>query len=117
MKTTKLLNRPATLSLEFLDFCDTRNPTGALIIIYWAVLLSRETYAWWLDGWLPRLIRGCEELLVSKPELVQWLAWPVEMSKRCSEDKSVNLCSTQASPTVLTPADGAMSVDTTPLTT
>ena len=31
-------------------------------------MLVRHKPDWWLDGWLPRLIRACEELFADAPE-------------------------------------------------
>ncbi|KAF1932128.1 uncharacterized protein M421DRAFT_285105 [Didymella exigua CBS 183.55] len=101
----------ALLTNEFLDLCHTRNHVSALIIVYWAVLLDRNTHAWWLRGWLLRLIRACEELFAPTPELLKWLDWPMEMSKY-QPDRLATLCTTRPSPMVLTPTAGTTSIDT-----
>jgi hypothetical protein len=106
-----MLYRSALLSNEFLDLCHARNRIVALTIVYWAVLLDRNSRAWWLKGWLLRLVRACEELFESTPELNKWLDWPIEMSKH-QPDRLATLSSTRASPMVLTPAAG-----TTPIVT
>lgn len=105
--------RPAILSNGFLDLCQARNRVGALTIVYWAVLLDRNTHAWWWRGWLLRLIRACEQLFAPTPELIKWLEWPIEMSKH-QPDRLVSLSSTRASPMELTPAAGTTPIDTPP---
>lgn len=106
-----MLCRSALLSNDFLDLCHARNRVGALTIVYWAVLLDRNTHVWWLRGWLLRLVRACEELFASTPELIKRLEWPIEMSKH-QPDWLVTLSSTHASPMVLTPAAGTTSTET-----
>lgn len=107
------LCRSAVLSNEFLDLCHTRNRVGVLTIVYWAVLLGRDTHAWWLRGWLLRLVRACEELFASTPELIKWLDWPIRMSKH-PQDRLATLSSTRASPMVITPAAGTTPIETPP---
>lgn len=108
-----MLCRSAVLSNEFLDLCHTRNHVVALTIVYWAVLLDRNIHAWWLRGWLLRLIRACEELFASTPELIKWLDWPIAMSTH-QPDRLATLSSTRASPMVLTPAAGTTPIETPP---
>ncbi|KAF2627893.1 hypothetical protein BU25DRAFT_46104 [Macroventuria anomochaeta] len=108
-----IMTWPALLSTEFLDLCQARNHVGVLIITYWAVLLARNTGAWWLNGWLVRLIHACEELLAPIPELMKWLDWPIEMSKH-RPARLATLCSTRPSPMELTHADGTTPVNTPP---
>ncbi|KAF9699544.1 hypothetical protein EKO04_002509 [Ascochyta lentis] len=103
----------ANLSTEFLDVCHAGNLVGALIIVYWAVLLGRNTAAWWLNGWPERLIHACEKLMTPTPELMKYLEWPIEMSKRRS-DRLAALCSVRPSSAVLTPADAITPVKTPP---
>ena len=100
------------IQTEFIDLCHTGHHVAALIVVYWAVLLVRHKPAWWLDGWLPRLIRACEELFADAPELKVWLEWPVEISNQSAEPPA--LCSTQASPAVRTPVERASSVVLSP---
>ncbi|KAG9203561.1 hypothetical protein G6514_002579 [Epicoccum nigrum] len=99
-----IMTWPAVIQTEFIDLCHTGHHVGALIVVYWAVLLIRHRPAWWLDGWLLRLIRACEELFAEAPELKTWLEWPIEISSQGSEPPAT-LCSTQASPMVQTPAE------------
>lgn len=88
-----------------MDLCDSRNTVSILTIVYWAVLLARDTSAWWLASWLNRLIRASEELLAPAPELLKWLEWPKEMLDK-PPSRLATLCSTRPSPMVLTPAVG-----------
>jgi hypothetical protein len=74
-------SRSALLNVEFLKLCYTGNIVGSIIILYWAVLCLRVRSAWWLKGWVKRLIHACEELLAPTPELKFWLDWPIAMSK------------------------------------
>ena len=101
------------IQTSFIDLCHTGHHVGALIVVYWAVLLVRHKPAWWLDGWLPRLIRACEELFAEASELKTWLEWPIEISNQSCEPPAT-LCSTQASPMERTPAEGANSIDLSP---
>ena len=100
------------IQTEFIDLCHTGHHVGALIVVYWAVLLIRHRPTWWLDGWLPRLIRACEELFAEAPELKTWLEWPIEISSQSSEPPA--LCSTQPSPMVQTPVEKATSMELSP---
>lgn len=99
-----------------MDLCHARNHVGALIIVHWAVLLARNTAAWWLRGWLFRLIRACEELLAPTPELLKWLDWPIEMSKQ-DVARIATSVSARPSPMVLTPADATTAAGTPPTDT
>ncbi|KAF3001471.1 hypothetical protein E8E13_008467 [Curvularia kusanoi] len=101
-----IMTWPVVIKTEFLDICNAGNHVGALIIVYWAVLIARDEQAWWLKGWLSRLIRACEELFAGRPELREWLAWPIEIYNQCPEQPAT-LCSTVPSPMVLTPAKGS----------
>lgn len=68
---------PARLSDEYLALIEAHNPVAVIVVAHFAVLMSRSPSAWWMKGWPERIIDASLSLLDTRPELREWLDWPV----------------------------------------
>lgn len=69
----------STLSDAFTSQLTAHDPIAVLVLSYFAALLSECQDSWWLRGIPHHILATAQKLLMSTPELLDYLDWPLQI--------------------------------------
>ena len=55
------------------------DPIAVLVLAHFAVLINECWKSWWLRGFPQRIVLATQKLLMSTPELLDYLEWPLQV--------------------------------------
>jgi hypothetical protein len=67
------------MSERFTNLLAAHDPIAVLVLAHFAVLMSQCHRNWWVSEFPGRIVLAAQKLLMTTPELLDYLDWPLEM--------------------------------------
>ncbi|PVH97368.1 hypothetical protein DM02DRAFT_81899 [Periconia macrospinosa] len=69
----------SSLSDPFTRLLYEHDPIAVLVLAHFAALLSECQHSWWMRELPQRVVAAAQKLLMSTPELLDYLDWPLQI--------------------------------------